>query len=166
MYREPLGVVAAICPFNFPAMIPLWSIPLTIVTGNTLVLKPSERDPGAAMILADLARQAGAPPGVVNIVHGSAPTVDFILDDPRIKAISFVGSDKAGKYIHQRVLPMANVFRLTSVQRITQSFFQMLTRMPRSTPLLVLLLAPLASDAWLFPPWSPSVRPRAGSKKS
>lgn len=102
MYREPLGVVAAICPFNFPAMIPLWSIPLTIVTGNTLVLKPSERDPGAAMILADLARQAGAPPGVVNIVHGSAPTVDFILDDPRIKAISFVGSDKAGKYIHQR----------------------------------------------------------------
>lgn len=102
MYREPLGVVAAICPFNFPAMIPLWSIPLSIVTGNTLILKPSERDPGAALILADLARQAGAPPGVVNIVHGAAPTVDFILDEPRIKAISFVGSDKAGKYIHTR----------------------------------------------------------------
>lgn len=102
MYREPLGVVSAICPFNFPAMIPLWSIPLTIVTGNTLVLKPSERDPGAAVILADLARQAGAPPGVVNVVHGKAPTVDFILDEPRIKAISFVGSDGAGKYIHSR----------------------------------------------------------------
>lgn len=102
MYREPLGVVAAICPFNFPAMIPLWSIPLTIVTGNTLVLKPSERDPGAAIILAELAREAGAPPGVVNVVHGSAPTVDFILDEPRIKAISFVGSDKAGKYIYTR----------------------------------------------------------------
>lgn len=102
MYREPLGVVAAIAPFNFPAMIPLWSIPLSIVTGNTLVLKPSERDPGAAVILADLARQAGAPPGVVNIVHGAAPTVDFILDEPRIKAISFVGSDKAGKYIYTR----------------------------------------------------------------
>lgn len=102
MYREPLGVVAAICPFNFPAMIPLWSIPLTIVTGNTLVLKPSERDPGAAMLLADLARQAGAPPGVINVVHGGAPTVDFILDEPRIKAISFVGSDRAGKYIHER----------------------------------------------------------------
>lgn len=102
MYREPLGVVSAIAPFNFPAMIPLWSIPLTIVTGNTLVLKPSERDPGAALILADLARQAGAPPGVINIVHGAAPTVDFILDEPRIKAISFVGSDKAGKYIHTR----------------------------------------------------------------
>ncbi|KAF5094022.1 hypothetical protein D0Z00_003735 [Geotrichum galactomycetum] len=102
MYREPLGVVAAICPFNFPAMIPLWSIPLTIVTGNTLILKPSERDPGAAIILAELAREAGAPPGVVNVVHGSAPTVDFILDEPRIKAISFVGSDKAGKYIYTR----------------------------------------------------------------
>jgi malonate-semialdehyde dehydrogenase (acetylating)/methylmalonate-semialdehyde dehydrogenase len=102
MYREPLGVVAAICPFNFPAMIPLWSIPLTIVTGNTLILKPSERDPGAAMILADLARQAGAPSGVINVVHGQAPTVDFILDEPRIKAISFVGSDRAGTYIHQR----------------------------------------------------------------
>ena len=102
MYREPLGVVAAICPFNFPAMIPLWSIPLSIVTGNTLILKPSERDPGAALILADLARQAGAPPGVVNVVHGAAPTVDFILDEPRIKAISFVGSDQAGKYIYTR----------------------------------------------------------------
>lgn len=102
MIREPLGVVAAICPFNFPAMIPLWSIPLTIVTGNTLILKPSERDPGAAVLLADLARQAGAPAGVINIVHGAAPTVDFILDEPRIKAISFVGSDKAGKYIHTR----------------------------------------------------------------
>lgn len=102
MFREPLGVVAAICPFNFPAMIPLWSIPLTLATGNTLVLKPSERDPGAAVLLADIARQAGAPPGAINVVHGQAPTVDFILDEPRIKAISFVGSDKAGKYIHQR----------------------------------------------------------------
>lgn len=102
MYREPLGVVAAICPFNFPAMIPLWSIPLSIVTGNTLILKPSERDPGAAVILAELAKEAGCPPGVVNVIHGSAPTVDFILDEPRIKAISFVGSDKAGKYIYTR----------------------------------------------------------------
>lgn len=102
MYREPLGVVAAICPFNFPAMIPLWSIPISIVTGNTLILKPSERDPGAALLLADLAREAGAPPGVVNVVHGKAPTVDFILDEPRVKAISFVGSDKAGQYIYAR----------------------------------------------------------------
>jgi len=101
-YREPLGVVSAICPFNFPAMIPLWSIPLATVTGNTLVLKPSERDPGAAMILAELAKEAGLPDGVLNIVHGSTQTVDFILDHPLIKAVSFVGSDKAGKYIYTR----------------------------------------------------------------
>lgn len=101
-YREPLGVVASICPFNFPAMIPLWSIPLATITGNTLLLKPSERDPGAAMILAELAREAGYPDGVINIVHGATRTVDFILDEPSIKAISFVGSNKAGEYIFTR----------------------------------------------------------------
>ncbi|KAK0833087.1 aldehyde dehydrogenase (NADP(+)) ald6 [Friedmanniomyces endolithicus] len=101
-YREPLGVVAAICPFNFPAMIPLWTIPVATITGNTCIIKPSERDPGATMILAELAGKAGFPPGVVNIIHGSAKTVDFILDEPRIKAISFVGSNKAGEYIYSR----------------------------------------------------------------
>lgn len=101
-YREPLGVVAAICPFNFPAMIPLWCIPIATVTGNTIVIKPSERDPGACMILAELAEKAGFPAGVINIIHGSAKTVDFIIDEPRIKAISFVGSNKAGEYIYAR----------------------------------------------------------------
>ena len=101
-YKEPLGVVAAICPFNFPAMIPLWSIPIATVTGNTIIVKPSERDPGACMILAELAEKAGFPPGVVNIVHGAAKTVDFIIDEPAIKAISFVGSNKAGEYIYSR----------------------------------------------------------------
>jgi malonate-semialdehyde dehydrogenase (acetylating)/methylmalonate-semialdehyde dehydrogenase len=101
-YREPLGVIAAICPFNFPAMIPLWTIPVATITGNTVVIKPSERDPGAAMILAELAEKAGFPPGVINIIHGSAKTVDFIIDEPRIKAISFVGSNKAGEYIYTR----------------------------------------------------------------
>ncbi|KAK4987252.1 aldehyde dehydrogenase (NADP(+)) ald6 [Elasticomyces elasticus] len=101
-YREPLGVVAAICPFNFPAMIPLWSIPIATATGNTIIVKPSERDPGAMMILAELAEKAGFPPGVVNVIHGAAKTVDFILDEPLIKAVSFVGSNKAGEYIYQR----------------------------------------------------------------
>jgi malonate-semialdehyde dehydrogenase (acetylating)/methylmalonate-semialdehyde dehydrogenase len=101
-YREPLGVVAAICPFNFPAMIPLWCLPLATITGNCLIMKPSERDPGAAMIIAELAREAGFPDGVLNIVHGAHDAVNFILDEPRIKAISFVGSDKAGKYIYSR----------------------------------------------------------------
>ncbi|EME44127.1 hypothetical protein DOTSEDRAFT_71813 [Dothistroma septosporum NZE10] len=101
-YREPLGIVAAICPFNFPAMIPLWTIPIATITGNTCIIKPSERDPGACMILAELAEKAGFPPGVVNIIHGSAKTVDFIIDEPRIKAVSFVGSNKAGEYIYSR----------------------------------------------------------------
>ncbi|KAB5579891.1 Aldehyde/histidinol dehydrogenase [Coniochaeta sp. 2T2.1] len=101
-YREPLGVVAAICPFNFPAMIPLWSIPVATITGNTLILKPSERDPGAAMILAELVQKAGFPEGVVNVIHGAHRTVDFILDEPAIKAVSFVGGNKAGEYIFSR----------------------------------------------------------------
>ena len=101
-YKEPLGVVGIICPFNFPAMIPLWSIPIAAVTGNTVLVKPSERDPGAMMILAELCEKAGFPPGVVNVVHGAAKTVDFFLDEPEIKAVSFVGSNKAGEYIYQR----------------------------------------------------------------
>ncbi|KAI9148272.1 Methylmalonate-semialdehyde dehydrogenase [acylating] [Paramyrothecium foliicola] len=101
-YLEPLGVVASICPFNFPAMIPLWSLPIATVTGNTMVLKPSERDPGAAMILAELCRKAGFPDGVVNIVHGTHRAVNFLLDEPRIRAISFVGSNKAGEYVFTR----------------------------------------------------------------
>ncbi|KAG6040237.1 hypothetical protein E4U41_001173 [Claviceps citrina] len=101
-YREPLGVTAAICPFNFPAMIPLWCIPIATITGNTLILKPSERDPGAAMILAELVQKAGFPEGVVNVIHGAHKTVDFLLDEPVIKAISFVGGNKAGEYIFGR----------------------------------------------------------------
>ncbi|KAI6250791.1 Methylmalonate-semialdehyde dehydrogenase [acylating], mitochondrial [Erysiphe necator] len=98
-YREPLGIVAAICPFNFPAMIPLWSIPIATAAGNCLILKPSERDPGAAMILAEIARDSGFPDGVLNIIHGSSKTVNFIIEEPHIKAISFVGSNQAGEYI-------------------------------------------------------------------
>ena len=83
-------------------MIPLWCIPIATVTGNTLILKPSERDPGAAMILAELVQKAGFPEGVVNVIHGAHRTVDFILDEPAIKAISFVGGNKAGEYIFSR----------------------------------------------------------------
>ena len=83
-------------------MIPLWSIPLATVTGNTLILKPSERDPGAAMIIAELCQRAGLPPGVINVVHGTVPTVNAICDHQSIKAISFVGGDRAGKHIYER----------------------------------------------------------------
>ncbi|KAG0329261.1 hypothetical protein BGZ99_002809 [Dissophora globulifera] len=100
--REPLGVVAGITPFNFPAMIPLWVFPLANAIGNTCIIKPSEKDPGACMILAELAVKAGIPAGVLNIVHGARDAVNFICDNEHIKAISFVGSDQAGKYIHER----------------------------------------------------------------
>ncbi|RKP13520.1 Aldehyde/histidinol dehydrogenase [Piptocephalis cylindrospora] len=100
--REPLGVTAGIAPFNFPAMIPLWMFPLALACGNTHILKPSERDPGAAVMLAKLAEEVGVPKGVLNIVHGGKPTVDFLCDEPSIKSISFVGSDTVGKYIHDR----------------------------------------------------------------
>uniref|UniRef100_A0A8J2RPI2 Probable methylmalonate-semialdehyde/malonate-semialdehyde dehydrogenase [acylating], mitochondrial n=1 Tax=Daphnia galeata TaxID=27404 RepID=A0A8J2RPI2_9CRUS len=101
-FRTPLGVCAGITPFNFPAMIPLWMFPVALVCGNTYVVKPSERDPGACMMLVDMLREAGAPDGVVNVIHGAHEAVNFICDHPDIKAISFVGSDQAGQYIYER----------------------------------------------------------------
>ncbi|CAB3375961.1 Hypothetical predicted protein [Cloeon dipterum] len=101
-YRTPLGVTAGIAPFNFPAMIPLWMYPTAIVCGNTFVMKPSERVPGACMMLVQMLKDAGCPDGVVNVIHGTHDSVNFICDNPDIKAISFVGSDQAGKYIYER----------------------------------------------------------------
>ncbi|XP_046366163.1 probable methylmalonate-semialdehyde dehydrogenase [acylating], mitochondrial [Haliotis rufescens] len=101
-YRLPLGVCAGITPFNFPAMIPLWMFPMAAVCGNTSIVKPSERDPGATMMLVELAKEAGMPPGVINVIHGRHDSVNFICDHPDIKAISFVGSDQAGQYIYER----------------------------------------------------------------
>ncbi|KAL4887359.1 methylmalonate-semialdehyde dehydrogenase [Aspergillus karnatakaensis] len=98
--NEPLGVCAAITSFCFPLMIPMWFIPFAIATGNTIVLKPSEKVPLAIMRLAHLFVQAGLPPGVFNIVHGGSAVADRLLADPVIKAISFVGSDEAGQHIH------------------------------------------------------------------
>lgn len=100
--RSPLGVCGGITPFNFPAMIPLWMFPMAAACGNTMLLKPSEKDPGATMMLVELARQAGLPAGVVNVIHGAHDSVNFICDHPAIKAISFVGSDQAGTYIYER----------------------------------------------------------------
>ncbi|XP_058190863.1 methylmalonate-semialdehyde dehydrogenase [acylating], mitochondrial [Rhododendron vialii] len=100
--REPLGVCAGICPFNFPAMVPLWMFPVAVTCGNTFILKPSEKDPGASILLAELAKEAGLPDGVLNIVHGTNDIVNAICDDDEIKAISFVGSNTAGMHIYAR----------------------------------------------------------------
>ncbi len=98
--RQPIGVCAGITPFNFPAMIPLWMFPMAIVCGNTFVLKPSEQDPMTAMLLGELALQAGIPPGVLNIVHGGKQVVDGLCAHPDIKAISFVGSCAVGTHVY------------------------------------------------------------------
>ncbi len=98
--RQPLGVVAGITPFNFPAMVPLWMIPTAIACGNAFILKPSERDPSAALFIADLLRQAGLPDGVVNVVQGDRVAVDRLLEHPDVQAISFVGSTDIARYIY------------------------------------------------------------------
>ncbi len=98
---QPLGVCAGITPFNFPAMIPLWMFPLAIACGNTFILKPSEQDPMTPMRLAELFEEAGAPKGVLQVVHGGKEQVDKLLTDPAIKAISFVGSVPVGRYIYE-----------------------------------------------------------------
>jgi len=101
-YRQPLGVTAGICPFNFPAMIPMWMFSLATVCGNTMIVKPSERDPGATILLAKLLQQSGLPDGVLQVIHGAHDTVNFLCDAPSVRAISFVGGNTAGQYIFDR----------------------------------------------------------------
>ncbi|WP_424981747.1 CoA-acylating methylmalonate-semialdehyde dehydrogenase [Maritalea sp. S77] len=100
--RKPLGVVAGITPFNFPAMVPMWMYPVAVACGNTFVLKPSERDPSAPMLVWDLFQEAGFPDGVLNVVHGDKLAVDTLLDHPDVKAISFVGSTPIAEYVYKR----------------------------------------------------------------
>ncbi|HSX65168.1 MAG TPA: CoA-acylating methylmalonate-semialdehyde dehydrogenase [Pseudoxanthomonas sp.] len=100
--HAPLGVTAGITPFNFPAMVPLWMFPVAIACGNTFILKPSERDPSAPLFMADLLKQAGLPDGVFNVVHGDKEAVDALLDEPRVQAVSFVGSTPIAEYIYAR----------------------------------------------------------------
>lgn len=97
---QPLGVVAGITPFNFPAMVPLWMFPVAVACGNAFILKPSERDPSASLLVAQLAQEAGLPPGVLNVVHGDKEAVDTLLTDPRVQAVSFVGSTPVAEYVY------------------------------------------------------------------
>ncbi len=97
---HPLGVVAGITPFNFPAMVPMWMFPMAIACGNTFVLKPSEKDPSAPMYIAKLFKEAGLPDGVYNVVNGDKEAVDTLLEDPRVQAVSFVGSTPIAEYIY------------------------------------------------------------------
>jgi malonate-semialdehyde dehydrogenase (acetylating)/methylmalonate-semialdehyde dehydrogenase len=98
--RQPLGVVAGVTPFNFPVMVPMWMFPLALVCGNTFVLKPSERDPSASLLLAELLREAGLPDGVFNVVQGDREAVDALLVHPGVQAVSFVGSTPIARHVH------------------------------------------------------------------
>ena len=100
--RQPLGVVAGITPFNFPAMVPMWMYPMALACGNCFILKPSERDPSASLLMAELLQKAGLPDGVFNVIQGDKVTVDALLDHPKVKAISFVGSTPIAEYIYAR----------------------------------------------------------------
>ncbi|MEP3298752.1 MAG: CoA-acylating methylmalonate-semialdehyde dehydrogenase [Pseudoruegeria sp.] len=100
--RQPVGVVAGITPFNFPAMVPLWMYPVAIACGNTFILKPSEKDPSVVMRIAELLAEAGLPDGVFNVVNGDKEAVDALLDHPKVEALSFVGSTAIGEYIYGR----------------------------------------------------------------
>jgi malonate-semialdehyde dehydrogenase (acetylating)/methylmalonate-semialdehyde dehydrogenase len=102
MIRQPLGVCAAITPFNFPGMIPFWFMPYALATGNCFILKPSEKVPMTSQKLFDLLDQAGFPPGVVQLVNGSKETVDALLDHPTVRSVSFVGSTPVAKYVYSR----------------------------------------------------------------
>ncbi|WP_405084163.1 CoA-acylating methylmalonate-semialdehyde dehydrogenase [Microbispora sp. NBC_01389] len=99
--RQPLGVVAGITPFNFPAMVPMWMFPVAIACGNTFVLKPSERDPSASLLIAELWRRAGLPDGVFNVVQGDKVAVDRLLEHPAVRAVSFVGSTPIARYVYE-----------------------------------------------------------------
>ncbi len=101
-FRQPLGVVAGITPFNFPAMVPMWMFPVAIACGNTFILKPSERDPSASILLAEMWAEAGLPAGVFNVLHGDKVAVDGLLDHPDVAAVSFVGSTPIAQYVHER----------------------------------------------------------------
>jgi malonate-semialdehyde dehydrogenase (acetylating)/methylmalonate-semialdehyde dehydrogenase len=101
-FRQPLGVCAGITPFNFPIMVPMWMHPMAIATGNTFVLKPSERDPSVSNFVAELYAEAGLPDGVFNVVHGDKVAVDALLDHPDVAAVSFVGSTPIAKYVFER----------------------------------------------------------------
>ena len=117
--RQPLGVVAGITPFNFPAMVPMWMFANAIACGNTFILKPCEKDPGASMFVAELLQEAGLPDGVFNVVHGDKVAVDPILEHPDVAAVSFVGSTPIARYIYETGTRTASACRRSAARRTT-----------------------------------------------
>ena len=154
--RQPLGVVAGITPFNFPAMVPMWMFAIAIACGNTFILKPSEKDPSVSLFLADLMKQAGVPDGVFNVVQGDKVAVDRLLEHPDVKAISFVGSTPVAK-VHLRNSHPQRQAR-TGFRRREESHAGACPTPISGWPPMPLsprLMDRRASAAWRFPSWSP-----------
>ncbi|OAF68654.1 hypothetical protein A3Q56_03606 [Intoshia linei] len=161
--RAPLGVTAGICPFNFPVMIPLWMIGPSVACGNTIIIKPSERNPLSTMELFELASKAGFPKGVINAVHGKKKTVDFLCKDPNICAISFVGSGKTGKYVYEtstkhgkraqvnmdaknHVIVLPNAHKESTIKSIVSAAFGAAGQRCMALPVVILVGS---TDTWI-----------------
>ena len=155
--RQPLGVVAGITPFNFPGMIPMWMFGVAIAVGNTFILKPSERDPSVPVRLAELMMEAGAPKGVLNVVHGDKTAVDAILTHPQVHAISFVGSSDIANYVYETGARHGKRVQAMGGACPTQTW----TRSSRTCPARP--SARRASAAWRYRSWCPSARRRPTS---
>ena len=125
--RQPLGVCAGITPFNFPVMVPMWMFPVAIACGNTFVLKPSERDPSPSLLLAELLMEAGAPPGVLNVVQGDKSAVQALLEHPDVAAVSFVGSTPVAARSTRSRRRTANAFKRWAARRTTRCAYPMRT---------------------------------------
>jgi malonate-semialdehyde dehydrogenase (acetylating)/methylmalonate-semialdehyde dehydrogenase len=146
--RQPLGIAAGITPFNFPVMVPMWMFPLALACGNAFILKPSERDPSASLLLAQLLKRAGLADGLFNVVQGDKAAVDAILQHAGIAAVSFVGSTPIARHIQSQAVHTASACRRSAVRRIMPSSCPMPTSMPRRRPSSVPPMVRRANAAW------------------
>ena len=162
-FRQPLGVVAIVSPFNFPAMVPCWFFPIAIATGNTVVLKPSEKDPSAANWLARLWAEAGLPPGVFNVVHGDKVAVDALLEHPDVEAVSFVGSSPVARHVYECATRAGSGCRRSAGRRTTWWCSPMPTSTSRPTRRSTRGSGRPANAAWRSRSWSRSTRSATNS---
>ena len=147
---QPLGIVAGITPFNFPAMIPLWMYPLAIVCGNCFILKPSERDPSSTLFIAELLYEAGLPDGVLNIVNGDKDVVNLLLEDRRIEAVSFVGSTPIAKHIYTTATANGKRCQALGGAKIMPLLCRTLILTMRLLSLSAQRLGRVENDVWLY----------------
>src|SRR5450631_1494711 len=161
--RQPLGVVAGITPFNFPAMVPMWMFPVALACGNAFILKPFERDPSASLIVAEWLKEAGLPDGVFGVVHGDKETVDALLHHPGISAISFVGSTPIARYIYETAATTGKRCQALGGAKNHMIIMPDADMDQAVDALMAPPLAPPANVAWRFPSRSRwAKRPRAG----